>query len=315
MIRLERLTPPGNGAIAVLRLSGPGAWDALRSHVSLPNSKAWPSEPPLHRVWYGRCGGEHGDEVVVAVKRIEPDFEFEIQSHGGQRVVAWIAERFGVPLESPSLDRIDALLIRAPTFRTAAILLEQRDGRRERAMASNDPAVLARLVQLESVGRHLVEPWKVVLAGPPNSGKSSLLNALAGFQRSIVSPIAGTTRDAVTATLAFDGWPVALTDTAGLREAGDGIEAQGIARAERAMSEADLILWLSDSTDPAAPLPPECHSAKVLPVASKADLAGSSRGLAVSATTGAGLPELIAAIVGRLVPHPPRPGEAVPVSA
>ena len=83
----------------------------------------------------------------------------------------------------------------------------------------------------------------MVVAGAPNVGKSSLVNALAGFQRSVVSEIAGTTRDVVSVQLAFDGWPVELTDTAGLREA-EGLEAEGVARANRALAEADLVLWV-----------------------------------------------------------------------
>src|SRR5262249_7726954 len=119
------------------------------------------------------------------------------------------------------------LVQRAPTLRTAAILLDQLNGafatevRRILALFETDPRNAAfslhRLAELgNTVGRHLVEPWKVVVAGPPNVGKSSLVNALAGYQRSVVSEVAGTTRDAVSVRTAFDGWPVELIDTAGL---------------------------------------------------------------------------------------------------
>lgn len=93
---------------------------------------------------------------------------------------------------------------------------------------------------------------RVVLAGPPNSGKSTLLNALARREAAIVSPIAGTTRDRIEAPVARAGIPYVLTDTAGLRDATeDAIEAIGIDRAGQAMAEADLILWLGDDTPPA----------------------------------------------------------------
>jgi tRNA modification GTPase len=86
---------------------------------------------------------------------------------------------------------------------------------------------------------------RVVLAGPPNSGKSTLLNALVAREAAIVSDIAGTTRDLIEVPVAFEGIPFLLTDTAGLREgSGDSIEVIGIERAERAIAEADMLLWL-----------------------------------------------------------------------
>src|SRR5439155_1993256 len=161
--------------------------------------------------------------------------------------------------DSPS--RVLPRLQRAPTLRTAAILLDQLHGAFDSAVArvlellDTDPgaarAALGELVRFAPVGRHLVEPWKVVVAGPPNVGKSSLVNALAGYQRTVVSEVAGTTRDAVSVQLAFDGWPVELTDTAGLREA-SGLEAAGIERAKRALAEADLVLWLRACGEPAS---------------------------------------------------------------
>jgi tRNA modification GTPase len=87
---------------------------------------------------------------------------------------------------------------------------------------------------------------RVVLAGPPNSGKSSLFNALVGSEKAIVTPIAGTTRDIIEARVDFDGLPLVLLDTAGLRAGKDEVERIGIARAEQAQSEADLLLWLGD---------------------------------------------------------------------
>ena len=90
----------------------------------------------------------------------------------------------------------------------------------------------------------------MVLAGRPNVGKSSLMNALAGHGRSIVHHAPGTTRDAVTLTTAIDGWPVELCDTAGLRPAGDALESAGIERAQERLARADLVVLVCDQSMP-----------------------------------------------------------------
>ena len=96
-------------------------------------------------------------------------------------------------------------------------------------------------------GRMLREGAKVVLAGPPNVGKSSLFNALVGSARAIVSDRPGTTRDAIEAWVDIAGWPVCLVDTAGLRNAADAIEAEGVERAKNIAAAADIILDLHDA--------------------------------------------------------------------
>jgi tRNA modification GTPase len=87
---------------------------------------------------------------------------------------------------------------------------------------------------------------QVVLAGPPNSGKSSLFNALVGSEKAIVTPLAGTTRDLIEARLDLEGIPLLLIDTAGIRTSDDVVERIGIARAEQAQMKADILLWLGD---------------------------------------------------------------------
>jgi tRNA modification GTPase len=132
---------------------------------------------------------------------------------------------------------------------------------------------------------------RVVLAGPPNAGKSSLFNALVERDAAIVTPIAGTTRDRIEAPIALDGVPLLLTDTAGLRDdATDAVEAIGIARSEAALAEADLILWLGEARDA-----PEA----ALLVATKADLETKAEGLSVSVVSGEGLSTLRAEILTR----------------
>jgi tRNA modification GTPase len=111
---------------------------------------------------------------------------------------------------------------------------------------------LARLQGEAERGQKLRDGLHVVLVGPPNAGKSSLLNALAGSERAIVTEIAGTTRDLLRETIRLDGVELTLVDTAGLREAGDAIEAEGIRRARSEVARADLALAVLDARDPEA---------------------------------------------------------------
>lgn len=135
--------------------------------------------------------------------------------------------------------------------------------------------------------------FKLVLAGQPNAGKSSLLNVLAGHEAAIVTEIPGTTRDIVRETLDIDGLPVHILDTAGLRESDNTVEKIGIERARKAISEADHILEVIDLASPGAA--PQLARDNVTAVYNKADLfAGDAPpdSLVISATSGEGLPEL-----------------------
>ncbi|WP_132254627.1 tRNA uridine-5-carboxymethylaminomethyl(34) synthesis GTPase MnmE [Methylobacterium segetis] len=142
-------------------------------------------------------------------------------------------------------------------------------------------------------GERLREGFHVVLAGPPNAGKSTLLNALSRREAAIVSDVPGTTRDAIEVRCDLGGLPVILVDTAGLRETEDCVEAEGIRRTRARMASADLVLHLSAADAPASadPGPPG------LAVTTKADLAEpGGPGLSVSALTGQGLDRLLDAI-------------------
>ena len=133
----------------------------------------------------------------------------------------------------------------------------------------------------------LKEGLRVVVAGPPNVGKSSLINAMTGFDRAIVTPIAGTTRDVIEVPMAIDGMPFLLIDTAGLRESNDSIEKIGIERALAEMHKADLLLWLGE----AGQVPGGLQAVLVHP---KSDLGrGRHDALEVSSRTGAGVAELL----------------------
>jgi tRNA modification GTPase len=142
------------------------------------------------------------------------------------------------------------------------------------------------------VGERIRDGFIVVLAGPPNSGKSSLLNRLARRDAAIVSPIPGTTRDAIEVHLDLGGIPLTVIDTAGLRESHDVIEQSGMERTRARAREADLILWLSEGGRVHAP---DNLGAPTLTVATKRDLAEPEEAcdIAVSALTGAGVPELV----------------------
>ena len=146
----------------------------------------------------------------------------------------------------------------------------------------------------EWLGRPRTEPLKdgvrVVVAGPPNAGKSSLINAIAGKERAIVTDIAGTTRDLVEVPMAIGGMPIILTDTAGLRESEETVERIGIARTRSSLELADIILWLGEPSD--APAHP-----RVIRVHPRADLPGRQiapeDSVAVSSRSGVGLTELL----------------------
>lgn len=147
--------------------------------------------------------------------------------------------------------------------------------------------------------RPRIEPLKdgvrVVVAGPPNAGKSSLLNAIAGQDRAIVTDSPGTTRDHIDVPFSLDGIPILLTDTAGLRETADEVETIGVGRAEALVNSADVLLWLGEPGE--APDHP-----RLVRVHARADLAERARAptgsTAVSSVTGEGLTELLRQIAG-----------------
>jgi tRNA modification GTPase len=338
------LTPPGQAALATLALHGACSWQAVRSLFRLRSGTELPAAPQTGRFWLGCLGAETADEVVVAVKSIEPVPLLEIHCHGGREVVRYLLELFqerGLRLctwqelarrldEDSLRAAAQIVLAQAPTTRTAAILLDQMHGALACAFEEirtalerfDLPAAQRGLSELASrigLGRHLTSPWRVVVAGAPNVGKSSLVNALAGFQRSVVAATPGTTRDVVTTRLAIEGWPVELVDTAGLRTAAEALEEQGMDQARAEVTTADLCLWLLDASAP--PIWPEQSAASVRLIVNKVDLrpiwdlTQAAEAIHVSAQTGSGLAELCVAMGRWLVPETPPPGAAVPFTA
>lgn len=149
---------------------------------------------------------------------------------------------------------------------------------------------LSALLGQYAAGRKIKAGVCVALCGVPNAGKSSLLNALLGYDRAIVSDIPGTTRDVVEGTVEIGGVAFRLTDTAGLREGADAVEREGIRRAEEAIRAADLIVWLKNEGD-APPAFPE--GTPVITVGAKSDLQRTQDcDVLVSSVTGEGIGEL-----------------------
>ncbi len=161
-------------------------------------------------------------------------------------------------------------------------------------------------------GQLLREGLQVVIAGKPNAGKSSLLNALAGIERAIVTDIAGTTRDVLHEKITLNGLPITLTDTAGLRETGDVVEKEGIRRAIKEIEQADLLLLVYDLSQGEDPLQlaqeyfaDHLEPKRLMLIANKADLTGAAaemgdyqgfRHITVSAKQETGVQSLIDAI-------------------
>ncbi|MDR0549977.1 MAG: tRNA uridine-5-carboxymethylaminomethyl(34) synthesis GTPase MnmE [Deltaproteobacteria bacterium] len=174
---------------------------------------------------------------------------------------------------------------------------------------------LADLLTLRREGRVFREGLKIVLAGPPNAGKSILFNALLGLDRALVSPRPGTTRDYLEATVNWEGLRVELIDTAGLwAESTDEIDLLGQDRTHKLLAAADLIVWLRDLTNPNSPPAPKDVEAPVLTVYAKADLTKDLDPslLAISAKTGQGLPQLKKEALAKVGLSRSRPPELVP---
>ena len=172
---------------------------------------------------------------------------------------------------------------------------------------------MARHLADDRRGERIREGATVVVAGPPNAGKSSLLNALARRDVAIVSEIPGTTRDVIEVRLDLGGMAATVVDTAGLREAGDAIEAEGVRRAEAQIAGADLVLWVFDVTEGPGKPPEAPGEVPVWPVANKCDLVDENAAIIsanesaigpgsakISAITGAGVDELVAALTEEL---------------
>lgn len=339
-------TAPGRGGVAVVRMSGPDAWEMAGRVLERPICDA-----QAGRFFFSRFG--EADSGLVLVFKGPHSYTgedvVEFHGHGGsvapRRVLeacfaagarlarrgefterAFLNGKLDLSAAEAVIDLVDARTDRAAADAQARLAgaLSQRyeslyaealelSGRLEHLLDVNEEempegtmeAIAADIAQLRQridrllatahEGRILREGALVVLAGAPNAGKSSLMNALLGTRRAIVSDVAGTTRDTIEEGLDLDGWPVRLVDTAGLRETADVIEAEGVARAESQIAEADLVIAL------------DCDVPGAIRIHAKCDLdepaeatSSETAPLRVSAKTGEGLESLRQRIAERL---------------
>lgn len=380
-------TPPGEGGIAVLRLSGPQALEVAR-RVFRPAGRGQPAvdRSVSHVVHYGHIvrDDQRLDEVLLTVLRAPRTFTredvVEISCHGGvfvaRQVLATVLAA-GARLAQPGeftrraflngrldLTQAEAItdLIHARTELALAAANEQLGGalsRRIQVIRSELLTLLAHVeahldfpdediapdtreqlltrleasrAQMEALlatareGQVLRRGIRVAIIGRPNAGKSSLLNELLGRDRAIVSPIPGTTRDTIEETANIRGIPVVFVDTAGLREATDQIEEEGIRRSRHAAGQAELLLHVLDRSQPLTPTDrlylEEFSRATRLVVLNKADLpsllevpaAVRAETVPVSCRTGAGVEDLKEAIARRVWSahtRPSRPEAAI----
>ena len=255
--------------MAVVAVEGAAAAEFVQRFFH-PKAGAPLAERAVGQIVYGRWGGEQAEDVI-ACRRSES--LVEVHCHGGTAAVwriiddllaagareeAW-AEYVARGEASPIRAAARIALAQATTARTAEILLDQYHGALETTLQQIAAALDAGAEDLSAAqsemqellaraawGLHLTQPWRVVVAGPPNVGKSSLVNALVGYQRAIVHDQPGTTRDVVTALTALEGWPIELCDTAGWRESDDELETAGIARgASRKPPQPIAYCWCS----------------------------------------------------------------------
>lgn len=357
-------TPPGRGAVAVIRISGPQSLNIvkrlLKSDSVLETRKATlrkifkiDSDELLDQVLITTFPGPHsftGEDVV------------EISCHGSPAVVRQLLDQIlnhGACLAGPgeftlravangrmNLAQAEAVrdLINAQTEAAAKQAARQVNGELSNILTPLKDRIVEVVVHLESAlefveddlptvktmalqealsgvgsgiqrlvlsyksGRLLSNGAKVTILGSPNVGKSSIFNELVRSDRAIVTDKAGTTRDTLTETIDLKGVPLVLTDTAGLRETTDVIESMGIERTQRAMSDADLLLIVLDSTEPVGKeereLLSQTSTLRRIVVSNKSDLdeslGSSTQGLRVSARTGEGIEDLRLAILESL---------------
>ncbi|MGH8100016.1 MAG: tRNA uridine-5-carboxymethylaminomethyl(34) synthesis GTPase MnmE [Chthoniobacterales bacterium] len=371
-------TPPGEGAIALVRISGP---NAIGIADKIFRGKESPSRFVSHLQHLGEIVDASAgpiDQVVLAVHRSPASYTgedvIEISCHGGTLVSAKVLEaclRAGARAAQPGefteraflngkmdLTQAEAVmdLIRAKTDLALRSATEQLEGRLGQKFSEIRNELIQLIGQIEASidfpeegiapeegetlpgrldvirekisilfatarqGRILREGVRVVIYGATNAGKSSLLNRLLGYERVIVSEIHGTTRDTIEEAINLRGVPIRLFDTAGLRKSSDGVELAGIARTEKSLQTADLLLHIADRS---APKPPHFDERMGDPneivVLNKSDLPAHSdwTDLAaprISCRTGEGVSQLEEEILKRVSKENLRPESTVAIN-
>ena len=349
-------TPPGRGAIAVVRMSGPAVEPTL---TALGASRLKPRMASVRNLSHD---GAHIDQALV-LRFVAPhsytgEDSAELHLHGGRAVVEAASQALialGVRPAEPGeftrrafqngrmdLAQAEAVadLIDAETTAQAKQALGQLDGKLSETYAGFRRDLLHALALVEAEidfpdedvpdnlartagpvldrladdlrraidtgrrGERVRDGYRIVLIGETNAGKSSLFNALVAREAAIVTPIAGTTRDVLDADLVIGGYAVTLSDTAGLRDSDDPIEAEGVRRARLRAEQADLRLWVRAPGDPDGVAAAYARPGDLV-VANKADLGAVVAGeglevLSVSARSGEGLSALHDWIAARL---------------
>ncbi len=346
------LTGAGRSAIAVIEVVGHSAWAAIQRCVEFASSGELAVGQLRYGKWTGPAGDHgHQESVVVSLAMASSSPVFEVHCHGGTAAVSRIMEDLALvgvrrELESTTAtqsilaDEALAALSRCTTERMATIALDQVRGAMsdwinewlgslERNVESGSVlgqlhASARQLADWGSMGVRLGEAFRVVLVGAPNVGKSTLMNRLVGWDRSITYDGAGTTRDVLHSATVLEGLPIRLTDTAGLRTSEEVIEREGIRRSESEIQTADVVVVVRDTI--AEDGEPQAHgrgSARWIRVFNKSDrlteservrLAADPDELATVAIAGEGIDELQQRIVAAISRALPPRGAAVPVS-
>ena len=365
-------TPPGEGGIGIVRLSGPRAIACLAEVFR--SKHITPAAMESHRLYLGGLYNgreELVDEVFAVIMRGPRSYTgedvVEVHCHGGVQLLRNILDLFletGAKMAGPGeftqrafmngrldLTQAEAVIevIRARSERASRVAVDQLDGRLSREIYGFSGLTKDALALLEAhidfpddevgelelstllgpldqvarqmralaasydVGRALREGISILILGRPNVGKSSLMNAILGEARAIVTEVPGTTRDTLEEQLVMAGFPVRLIDAAGVRDTDDLVEQEGVRRARDKAASADLVLMVVDGS---VPLHEEdllafelCRPDKTLLVINKCDQAQRCDAsvldrfeyqVAVSARYGHGLEELGEAIVRRL---------------
>jgi len=327
MPHFQQLTPQGRGAIAVIAVSGNDAIDVIDACFTPIGKRRF--RDLQKQLTYGHWNSTGEDLLVVSNSTLN----YEIQSHGSEAALSAIKadlSRLGakeqipakhVPLSAARFKSdVQRLLCQATTERTAELLLQQwhiLPAAIERIR--HDQAQLQSFLRWSEFGTRFHRRQSIVFCGRPNAGKSSLTNVILGFERAIVTPIAGTTRDVLTHHTAIDGWPVELSDTAGLRDSKNQIEQMGITKARQQIENADLIISVIDATDPQ---PWEQNDIKPdIVVVNKSDLVdqrskfeAEAPVVFVSATQSTGIDDLLKVISQTLYPDLPPPNQPLPLT-
>ena len=342
------LTNSGRGAVAVVGIAGP--IDRLTQIVAPlfkpVGSRSFQTlvQQTEQVIFYGQWKSTAEDLVVVKTK-----FGLEIHCHGGDAASAAIVDDLvhsgceSVQQQAWRLlhcDRWQAetetAICAATTTRTAGLLLKvlqnQTTALAELSAKIAGQQIPAAVADIEHAlswadfGISLTTPRSVVFCGHPNVGKSSLVNAIAGFQRAIVNSQAGTTRDVLSQSTAIDGWPIELKDTAGLRVSEDRVEALGIEKAKQEIARSQIRCLVFSCEDNALTVHRELlqslnpqlvvfNKSDLVPnfqVPTELDFAGSVQ--VVSATDQAGLKSLVSQIADVLAPKLPADKDWFPVS-